>query len=106
MQQPQTDLETVMRCAELVAGCTNENRPYVLKVLSAAIPGIDEPAKPPTPKDKGPRGFYYPQRMNRLSRKGNGTEFDARKLNDIMDKMHMSNGDLGKKADLYPNNIS
>lgn len=105
-QKPQTDLETVMKCAELVANCTNENRQYVLKVLSVAIPGVDEPATPPTPKDKGLRGFYYPQRMHNLSGKSTGTEFDFQKLDEILKERRMSNGELGKKADLYPNNIS
>lgn len=105
-QPQQVDLETVIKCAELVANCTDENRQYVLKVLSTAIPGIDEPAKPPTIKDKGLRGFYYPQRMNNLSGKSNGTEFDFQKLDGIMKERRISNGELGKKADLYPNNIS
>lgn len=105
-QKPQTDLETVMKCAELVANCTDVNRQYVLKVLSVAIPGVDEPATPPTPRDKGLRGFYYPQRMHNLSGKSNGTEFDFQKLDKILKERRMSNGELGRKADLYPNNIS
>lgn len=36
-------LGSMIRCAEIMASCTDANRPYVVKVLKNVIPDIDEP---------------------------------------------------------------
>lgn len=40
-EDPETDVETIIRCAEIMCSCRPENKPEVIQILKNILPGID-----------------------------------------------------------------
>lgn len=99
-EDSETDVETIIRCAEIMCSCRPENKPEVMQILKNILPGIDrleELREPEEPRVTIPimdeDGFITDSIGRRQPPRGGCQEpFDSRKLYKLCVQKGLSDG--------------
>lgn len=94
-----TGNETLTHCAEIMASCTDDNRPYVLAILQRVIPDIKQ-------YNSCDRRIETKPARKCMSHEGFDIPFDYEKFDRVMKARRISNHKFASRINSYAESIS
>lgn len=100
------DTDKLIKCAEIMAGCLEGNRPYVLNILKNLIPSVDEDKEVVVETEEGVVNLPDNSRKTVIRKHPcKGVPIDITKMLDEMTQQGMSVKELARKAQISPHSI-
>lgn len=100
--------DKLIKCAEIMAGCLEGNRPYVLNILKNIVPNIEEQKDLTTPVVTEDTVAEVPDVTEKTVMRKNpckGVHIDIQKMLEEMSNQNMTVKELARKAQISPHTI-
>lgn len=100
------DTDKLIKCAEIMAGCLEGNRPYVLNILKNLIPSVDEDKETVVEIEEGVACLPDASRKTVVRKNPcKGVPINIAKMLDEMTEQGMTVKELARKAQVSPHSI-
>lgn len=100
------DTDKLIKCAEIMAGCLEGNRPYVLNILKNLIPSVDEDKETVVEIEEGVACLPDASRKTVVRKNPcKGVPINITKMLDEMTEQGMTVKELARKAQVSPHSI-